>query len=241
MSISIDGALVRRDGSPWSVKKFERHEVADYEKRRYRGLDQRLVDGREKRILRRLLVCLRKKAGRARPEESPVILDAPCGYGRFSALVGDRGFRIVSCDLSPNMVSRTLERLRPEPGRGVVADLVRGLPFKAEAFDGILSMRLFHHLHREADRRAVLSEFARAARGGVVLSYYQMTALHILQRRLRRLLGKGRYEIKMISRRQFDREAEESGFRVVRAVPLIRGIHAQRIAWLEKKGPASRI
>lgn len=241
MSISIDGALGRRDGSQGPVKKFERHEVADYEKRRYRGLDQRLVDRREKRILRRLLGGLRKRADRARPGESPVILDAPCGYGRFSGLAGERGFRIVSCDLSPNMVLRALERLGPEPGRGVVADLVRGLPFKAETFDAILSMRLFHHLHGEADRRAVLAEFARAARGGVVLSYYQLTALHVLQRGLRRLMGKGRYEIKMLSRRQFDREAGESGFRVVRAVPLIRGIHAQRIVWLEKKGPASKI
>ncbi|HEX9902326.1 MAG TPA: hypothetical protein VGB72_05645, partial [Acidobacteriota bacterium] len=61
---------------------FTEPEVADYEQRRYRGLDQRLVHSRETRILKSLL-C-RVVAGPLRPNR---VLDAPCGYGRFSALL----------------------------------------------------------------------------------------------------------------------------------------------------------
>jgi len=44
-------------------KTFNRAGVADYEKRRYKGLDQRLVNSREKSILRRILSGQKKRMG----------------------------------------------------------------------------------------------------------------------------------------------------------------------------------
>lgn len=39
---------------------FQKHQVDEYERKRYRGLDQRLVDAREKQILRKLLKRYKK-------------------------------------------------------------------------------------------------------------------------------------------------------------------------------------
>lgn len=222
---------------------FGREGVADYERRRYRGLDQRLVDGRERRILRRFFRRLTSE----RP--SPLVLDTPCGYGRFSGLVLEAGASLVSADLSQSMVARTLGRLPassgPESGTriggearrlaaGVVADLKGGLPFKTGSFDYILSVRFFHHLERAEDRKAVLAGFARVASQGAVVSFYQATPVHALQRRLRRALGKGKYEVRMISPGEFELEAEAAGWHVIEVIPLFRGLHAQRIALLMK-------
>jgi len=217
-------------------KSFDRGGVADYEKRRYRGLDQRLVDRRERRILGRML----REIARNAPENPPggrtiLVLDAPCGYGRFTNLILGRGARLVSSDISFHMVERVMtKRDNARHLGGVVADFKRGLPFKPGAFDYVFSMRLFHHLQAEEDRKAVLGEFARAARKGAILSFYRTLGLHVLQRKIRRLFKKTQRNIRMVSGETFQREAAGAGFTIERIRPLFRGIHAQHIALLRK-------
>jgi len=219
---------------------FQENEVADYERNRYRGLDQRLVNAREMRILRRLLsVCSPTAAEDVRPSvREPVrALDAPCGYGRFAGLLGEAGFAISATDLSVAMVKRAracaAASIYPI---GMVADLTRGLPFKPGTFSLVFSMRFFHHLHESPARRAALAEFARVSRDWLIVSYYQANPLHLAQRALRRRILRKKTRIKMISGREFREEAASSGFDVVRVVPLFRGLHAQHIALLRKKG-----
>jgi SAM-dependent methyltransferase len=219
-----------------SSKPFDRPGVADYERRRYRGLDQRLVDRREQRLLARAFARLRELDGDAWTGPSgPLVLDAPCGYGRFSGLVLEEGARLVSADLAGSMVARALERRRS--GRhvgGIVSDLRGALAFKPGAFDYVLSMRLFHHLHAAEDREAVLREFARVASRGVVMSFYRFRGLHALQRRLRRLFKPSHRDIKMVAGETFEREASAAGLVVDRVYPLFRGIHAQHIVVLRR-------
>jgi SAM-dependent methyltransferase len=212
---------------------FRDEEVADYERRRYRGLDQRMVHRRELRILRKILDRLESSAPPAAPSYA---LDAPCGYGRFSNLLLERNFLLVSSDLSPAMVrrARTKDTISIKP-IGIVSNITRGLPFRAGAFRLILSMRFFHHLHRSEERRRALTEFAAATGDWVVLSYYQANALHLFQRRLRRLTGKSRTRIKMISRGEFRDEVTDSGFEIVRIFSLFRGLHSQHIVLLKKR------
>jgi SAM-dependent methyltransferase len=206
---------------------FKRQQVEQYELKRYRGFDQKLVHLRERRILRKIL----EKIGK----EDALVLDVPCGYGRFSPLLLERGLSLVSSDLSFHMVERALER-NEESVRlsGVVADGILGLPFKHQVFDLILSMRFFHHLHQKEKRKAVLEEFSRVAKEWVILSYYQINLLHIIQRRLRRRIKKSKTRIKMLSRQEFHREVEKQGLKIVSVFPLFKGIHSQQIALLRK-------
>ena len=210
---------------------FEKHEVEEYERKRYRGIDQRLVHGREGRLLRKIL----GKIG-----EGPLlVLDIPCGYGRFSNILLDKDFSLVSSDLSFHMVKRASEKGRQPHSRflsGVVADAKQGLPFKKGAFSLLLSMRFFHHIHEKEEREFILKEFSRATSGWVILSYYQKNLLHILQRKLRRRIKRSRTRIKMIPRKEFYEEVEGAGLRVVKISPLLRGIHAHHIALLKKMG-----
>lgn len=210
---------------------FEKQEVEEYERKRYRGIDQRLVHGREGRLLRKIL----RKIG-----EGPLlVLDIPCGYGRFSDLLLDKDFSLVSSDLSFYMVKRASEKGRKPHFRflsGIVADAKQSLPFKKDAFSLLLSMRFFHHIHEKEERESILKEFSRATSGWVILSYYQRNLLHILQRKLRRRIKRSRTRIKMIPRREFYKEVEGAGLRVIKISPLFRGIHAHHIALLKKMG-----
>lgn len=218
-------------------KPFDRPGVADYERRRYRGLDQRLVDRRERRLLRRAFARLRAlDPDTWAAAAGPLVLDAPCGYGRFTGLILGEGARLVSADLARPMVERALEeRDRVRHIGGAAADLRGGLPFKPAAFDYVFSMRLFHHLHASEDRRAVLREFARVASGGVVMSFYRLRGVHALQRRLRRLFKPSHRDIRMMPEAAFEREAADAGFVLDGIYPLFRGIHAQHIVILRRE------
>jgi len=239
MSISGDGGRASGSGGPRDNTAsrrnagFQESEVADYERRRYRGLDQRLVHGREVRILKRLLaVCSPGGQG-----EVHRALDAPCGYGRFGRLLAGAGYSLVDADLSLAMVRRAAAA-RPNNTIpiGVVCNVVEGLPFTPASFSLVFSMRLFHHLHESAARRRALAEFARVSEDWVIVSYYQSNVLHLAQRVLRRRVMRKKTRIKMIRGREFREEAASAGLTVERVVPLFRGLHAQRIALLRKSG-----
>jgi SAM-dependent methyltransferase len=206
---------------------FKRHEVERYERRRYRGIDQRIVHGSEMRILRRIL----HKIG---PSSLPV-LDIPCGYGRFSKLLQERGFSLISSDLSFHMVKRAIEK-HEDPGGilGVVVDAKKGLPFKHDVFFLLFSMRFFHHVREKDEREVILRKFFRVTSDWVILSYYQKNLLHLLQRKLRRRVMRKKTRIKMVSRREFHEEIRGAGLKVVKVFSLFRGMHAHHIALLRK-------
>lgn len=208
-------------------RPFTEGEVADYEKRRYRGLDQRLVHGREMRLLRELL-------HEAQPLRPGLVLDVPCGYGRFTGLLEESGKKIIAGDLSLAMVKKALTRQIPSVPLGVVADAKRGLPFHDETFGLVFSIRFFHHLREPEHRRTVLEELARVSSGWAVVSYYRLNPVHRWQRALRRAVKRSRTRIGMIAASEFRREAERAGFRVVRSRGLFPGLHAQHFVLLRK-------
>ena len=68
-----------------SSSRFTGGGVREYEKRRYRGLDQRIVHARETKIIRKMLAEAAKDA--AGRDGMRRVLDMPCGYGRFTAML----------------------------------------------------------------------------------------------------------------------------------------------------------
>ena len=86
-------------------------------------------------------------------------LDAGCGYGVFSAEAMRRGSAVVSVDIGPRLVARTIARAG---SLGVVADAGQ-LPVREASFDLVISSEMLEHT--PAARR-VLQELARVLRTG---------------------------------------------------------------------------
>ena len=210
--------------------KFTERGVEDYERRRYRGIDQRIVHAREVRMIRKYFGIIRAAEGGANPE-APT-LDLPCGSGRFTELLRSGGWSVVNSDLSWEMVRRAKGRSGSE---GAVADAKRGLPFLSGVFGLIFSVRFLHHVHDPSDRAAILGEFFRVSAGWMIVSFYRANGFHRLQRRVRRLFNKSRTNIKMIEPGRFEEEARAAGFEAVKVTPLFRGLHAYHLALLRKK------
>ncbi|MCX7974704.1 MAG: class I SAM-dependent methyltransferase [Candidatus Aminicenantes bacterium] len=210
---------------------FNSCQVAEYERRRYRGLDQRLVHWRETRILKKWLKELALQGDNLGP-----CLDAPCGYGRFSRLILENGFRLISGDLSLAMVARARRRgYNNHFPIGIILNMLTGLPFIDSSFDVVLSLRFFHHLHSSRERLTVLTEIARVTKRWAIVSFYKKQALHIWQRRFRRIVKPSPTKISMVSLVTFKQEVAAAGFCLRKLTPLCPGLHAQHFALLEKK------
>lgn len=207
---------------------FTKDGVKKYAKTRYRKADQRYVHRREEAILRSYM---KRAAG-----DPGLILDIPCGYGRFSPLLHEFGSGVIGSDQSLSMVRHMLTQHPCAPHKlwGVVGDAVRGMPFMAEAFTGVVSIRLFQHLRKRCEREAALKEFARLSQRFVILSYYRRNALHMAQRRLRRWIKPTQTTIHMVAHSEFLEDIHKAGLERISEKAVLKGLHAHHFALLRK-------
>jgi len=198
-------------------------DVSKYEKRRYGGPDQKLVDRREQAMVDEIIRTLELSKVR--------VLDAPCGYGRFSTVFASRGTEIICADVSAAMVGRARERLAEIGCRGkyIVMD-IRRLPFKDNTVEATFTMRLFHHGFARDEMAVILKELARVSRRWVILSYYRSNWLHGLFRRLKGFSSR----IRMMTDAEFEAELARAPLVIRSRQPVIPFLHAQTMVVLEK-------
>jgi SAM-dependent methyltransferase len=91
-----------------------------------------------------------------------VALDAGCGNGQFSAVAKRRSKRVVSLDISAQLVARAA---RNADTFGVVGDAL-ALPFNAATFDVVLSSEMVEHTLRP---QSAVEELVRVLRPGGTL------------------------------------------------------------------------
>jgi ubiquinone/menaquinone biosynthesis C-methylase UbiE len=150
--------------------KFSEKYVGEHAERYFfkhqESLSRRLSHCRDEQMARHAL----EKAG-----EPGLVLDLPCGAGRFWPLLAEKPNRIIiGADHSPDMIktalayqpSTTLSRVRMLQTSAFDIDL------PDYAVDSIFCMRLFHHIGAAEDRLTLLREFHRVTRETVILSLW---------------------------------------------------------------------
>lgn len=163
------------------------------------------------------------------------VLDLPCGTGRLARMLLGRGYRVVAADYSLPMIEAARAYHRET---GLDADArarldfvqqdVMNTTFEDDAFDVVICNRLLHHYPGSDTRRAVLAELARICRGRLIVSYYDRFALSALKfhlrNRLRNITPTDRIPI---AAETFRRDYEHCGLRLVRTLPVRRGVSPQ--------------
>jgi ubiquinone/menaquinone biosynthesis C-methylase UbiE len=136
-----------------------------YERERGRGYHKMLDD------LEVELVARYGGAGR--------VLEAGCGTGLVLARVAERARHASGIDLSGGMLARARAR-----GLEVVQGSVTDLPYRADTFDCVYSVKVLAHVE---DIRGALDELGRVTRpGGYVLAeFYNTHSLRYLIKRLK--------------------------------------------------------
>jgi len=147
-------------------RKYDREHARHYLEKHQDGFARQCSHRRDEQLARRALAL----AG-----EPGLVLDLPCGAGRFWPLLAKKSNRIIiGADNSPDMIETACKAQPAE-----VVERVRPLQTSAfdielpdNAVDSIFCMRLLHHVGDAGHRKALLREFQRVTRDSVIISLW---------------------------------------------------------------------
>lgn len=199
---------------------LDRQEAQEYRDQRF-SKNPSLVklDQQEKKCVRSLLGFVARGS---------LLLDVPCGAGRFHELMRQSGFKLIAADISPEMLA--LARATGLAEDYLVADAEK-LQLPDKSVDGVCCIRLFHHLTTAEMRRNILKEFARVSRRWVLVSFYHSHCLKRFKKLMRGKPVSGEH----ISYATLRTDAASAGLRPVKTAAVARYVRPQWFALFEAK------
>jgi SAM-dependent methyltransferase len=185
---------------------------------------------RDRRELACIVECLS-----AIPAGSKV-LDLPCGTGRMTRTLVERGYDVTCADASPAMLARAKDQYaayRVERGTAVpnvdfsVRDVL-ATGFANDEFDGISCIRLFHHFSEADTRRRALAELRRICHGPIVVTFLNSFALDRISIWLKaRVKGKKPQNQRPIPLKTFVADIESAGLKIDKKIAAHWGISSR--------------
>ena len=147
-------------------EKYDQPHAQRYLNKHRHGLARRLSHWREEQVNRRAL---------AMADDPDLVLDLPCGAGRFWRVLCERPNRVImAADNSKDMLATALAEQPPE-----IVARVHGfqtsafaIDLGANAVDCIFCIRLMHHIELSEHRVAILREFHRVSRDTLIVSLW---------------------------------------------------------------------
>jgi len=146
--------------------KYDLAHAEQYFAKHREGFSRRLSHWRDEQIARNALTC----AGRP-----GLVLDLPCGAGRFLPLLGEQPNRIIiAADNSTDMLKVASQHQPPELGDRVqyLQTSAFAIDMPDNSVDTLFCMRLLHHIATTKNRRVMLREFHRVCRDTVIISLW---------------------------------------------------------------------
>jgi ubiquinone/menaquinone biosynthesis C-methylase UbiE len=189
----------------WRRKYRDAKVAGEYDLLRYRGVFRGTMKQiLHERTLRRALKDVPKGG---------VVLDIPCGTGRFTNFLLQEGYRVIGADISPQMIGEARRKVEGKPDNliGFQTCEVERLPFPDRSIDCTLTVRFLHLVPAEV-RPRVFQELKRVSRGKVVLCVnVDKYALKHVVRRIR-----GKASPLWMSQRELKAELAAAGLTVER-------------------------
>ncbi len=155
--------------------------AATYDKQRFQSILGKLGDRTEKRLILNAIA----RTGITAPAK---ILDLPCGTGRISLTLAEKGYYIEGVDISKEMLAQAFEKIEGGPYQKQIKLTVgdaESLAFDDDSFDLTVSLRLFGHLPPLV-RNKVLNEIKRVTKSYVVIAYYHSRSIQNMLREKKR-------------------------------------------------------
>jgi SAM-dependent methyltransferase len=150
------------------------------------------------------------------------ILDLPCGTGRFTGHLAERGYQVVGSDISIEMMRLARDKTAAAAGvRGYLQADAEALPFRADSVDCVLCIRFLFHVD-PATRVRMLREMSRVSRRWLIVDYRHRYSGRYVLWRLRKALGLTKTELPRVSRKQMEQEFRDAGLAVAEVVPVVR-------------------
>ncbi len=216
-------------------RKYNREHAEQYLRKHQNGMARRLSHWRDEQLASRAL----KEVG-----DPKVVLDIPCGAGRFWPLLAAKNDRVIlAADNSSDMISIAMS--------GQSADIVERVEaFQTSAFsidiadsavDCVFCMRLLHHIAESNHRMAMLREFYRVSRDTIIVSLWVDGNYKAFRRRRlekKRIAGEGVGKNRnrfIVPKKVIESEFNEAGFVIAGHHDFLPGYAMWRVYVLQKE------
>lgn len=215
--------------------KYDAAHSQQYLAKHQSGLARRLSSWRDMQLARRAL----RQAG-----EPSLVLDLPCGAGRFWPLLAEAPNRVIlAADNSADMVATALAGQPPAVVARVKAFQTSAFDIELDdnAVDSIFCMRLIHHIADPEHRMSLLRECARVTRDTLIISlwvdgnYKAWKRARLEARRAQRGRSGQNQNRFVVPRRTIEAEFAAAGFRQVSHHDFLPGYAMWRVYVLRKE------
>jgi SAM-dependent methyltransferase len=215
-------------------RKYDREHSARYLEKHRESFARRLSHWRDEQLARHAL----QVAG-----DPNLVLDLPCGAGRFWPLLAAHPIRVVlaadnSADMlavaAANQPAEIVENIKTFQTSAFAIDL------NANAVDCIFCMRLLHHIADSEHRLALLREFHRVTRDSAIISLWVDGNYKAWKRKRleRRRVAAGLPQINqnrfVVSRKTIEAEFMQVGFDILKSRSFLPGYAMWRVYVLRK-------
>ena len=165
--------------------------------------------------------------------EMDLVLDVPCGAGRWAGLLKGAGRTYLGLDLSLPMLRICRER------EGLAGSTIQAsawaLPLPDGGADLTACIRLLHHVREEEEKRALLGELCRVTAKALLVTFLDgQSPKQRLHRKKARILGRPLRRPSW-TRGALEKAARERGFAPVRYWSLSPWFSGQTLALLERE------
>jgi ubiquinone/menaquinone biosynthesis C-methylase UbiE len=206
-----DPSRPREDGYEYKRDFYRSSQVAeDYDFHRFSTPERQKRNARKWAAIRKAL---------SRTEGVRVILDLPCGTGRFTGALAREGYEIVGSDISMEMLQKaaSIPDGRQPNIRGYLQANGEKLPLREASLDCVVCIRFMMHVD-PATRVRILREFARVSRRWVIVDYrHKYTFRYVITHTFGKL-GFGRTPLSRVSTAGLHEEFRQAGLKVLEIV-----------------------
>ena len=159
------------------------------------------------------------------------VLDAPCGVGRISLWLSQKGFDVTGIDLGEAAVRASQEVLTKAelPAHIHIQDIFN-TSFDDNSFDATVCFRFLHHFRGFEDQDRLVAELCRVTGKYVVISYFSPYSVTTIRRRIDHYLGRKPITQFPTSVFKLNRMFEQAGFRILGKVKRSGFLHSLQVA-----------
>jgi len=208
-------------------ERYQDYKVAQsYDKERFSSFLGRIVDRLEKHALNKALKHIDKNS---------LILDLPCGTGRITEFLLQKGYFVVGADISEAMIAIAKEKLQKFSGfKGIFRTDAENLSFLDKSFDYSVSVRLMGHLPPDI-RIKILQEMRRVTKKQIVVTFYITDLFTKISKFIQRKGKKIDQPLYPIPMRYLEDEISKAGLKIVKIIPMLKFISECHYLILEPK------
>lgn len=192
-------------------KKYQKIEKAALYNEAYKKkLFKRMSTRREGQLLRRLL---------SGQEHCRALLDLPSGGGRLSPQISAFADLIIEADIAKGQVLYGMRASSVSVPQVWMTASVFHIPLQDNSVDGVVCVRLCHHLPTQAERERLVTELLRVSRRFVVMSFFGPFSIMDFLRRVRRPFNRKPVKLTMTIKRLREL-SRENGAELIECPPL---------------------